>query len=110
MNAADGASLSSVSFSAAGANDGVAARPKGATRALIELAYRESGGVEVALWWNELSGVLTVSVLDRKGGDAFDVPAAADEALDVFNHPYAYAYARRVPHRDVLAADSAGSC
>jgi hypothetical protein len=59
----------------------------------VELARRESGGIEVSLWWSPLSGRLAVSVVDHRGGDAFDVPARADEALEVFNHPYAYASA-----------------
>ena len=55
-----------------------------------ELAYRSSGGVEVALFWSEGDGRLSVVVNDWQSGDAFEVDARGDNALDVFNHPYAY--------------------
>ena len=58
---------------------------------LREKVAFQSDGIEVALWWNRISGDLTVSVRDRMTGDSFDVPAARHDALDVFNHPYAYA-------------------
>jgi len=74
---------------------------------LTELAHRESGGIEVVLWWNPRSGELTVTVRDFRAGDAFDLVAGADEALEVFNHPYAYASARSVPHRDLCPAEAA---
>lgn len=71
-----------------------------------ELARRESDGVEVTLWWNRTSGDLMVSVVDRNAGDVFDIPAGADEALDVFNHPYAYAHTRCVLHRGLAIAQA----
>jgi hypothetical protein len=74
---------------------------------LIELAHRESDGVEIALWWNRRTGELKVTVRDHMAGDAFDVVAGADEALDVFNHPYAYASARNVLYWDLCPADAA---
>jgi hypothetical protein len=58
---------------------------------LMELAYRRSGGVEVALFWNIATDKLTVTVVDEASGDAFGLPAAPEQALDVFYHPYAHA-------------------
>ena len=55
-----------------------------------ELAYRSAAGVEVALFWSEGDGKLSVVVNDWQSGDAFEVDARGDNALDVFNHPYAY--------------------
>ena len=56
-----------------------------------ELAYRENDGVSVTLVWEAGSDRLTVSVRDLRSGEAFDLRAAAENAMDVFNHPYAYA-------------------
>jgi hypothetical protein len=56
-----------------------------------ELAYRASDGVEVWLRWNPEDNRLTVVVEDTKAETVFDVEARADNALDVFYHPFAYA-------------------
>ncbi len=55
-----------------------------------ELAFRASEGLEVALLWRRSDGKLTVSVTDRKAGDWFELLVRGDQALDAFNHPYAY--------------------
>jgi hypothetical protein len=59
-----------------------------------ELAYRRNDGIDVRLLW--LKDVeppqVKVDVADSKTGDEFSVPVRQGEnALDVFNHPYAYA-------------------
>jgi hypothetical protein len=56
-----------------------------------ELAQRENDGISVTLLWHSATGKLTVSVCDRRTGEAFDLSASTDNALDVFRHPYAYA-------------------
>src|SRR3954447_13246193 len=56
-----------------------------------ELAYRESNGLAVTLWWHSSSNRLRVSVHDGNTGDWFALNAEADNALDVFEHPFAYA-------------------
>jgi hypothetical protein len=56
-----------------------------------ELAHRASDGVEVWLRWNPEDGRLTVLVEDTKAETGFDLEARADNALDVFYHPFAYA-------------------
>jgi hypothetical protein len=66
-----------------------------------ELAYRRSGGIEVALWWDRPTGELTVCVADLRSGDSFEVRAFPDEALAAFYHPYAYA------SRGVYSSDDA---
>ena len=38
-----------------------------------ELAYRENDGVTVALLWHSGTNALTVSVLDRRTDDAFEL-------------------------------------
>jgi len=66
-----------------------------------ELAYRENDGVAVALLWHRRTNALSVSVVDRRTEDAFELSVAPEDALDVFDHPYAYAAFRGV---DTLAA------
>jgi hypothetical protein len=56
-----------------------------------ELAYRENNGLAVTLWWHSGSNQLSVSVHDGRTGDWFALNADADNALDVFEHPFAYA-------------------
>jgi len=65
----------------------------------IELAHRRSGGIEVALFWDRATNELTVTVVDEAGGDAFELPAAPDQALDVFHHPYAHAALSGIEYR-----------
>ena len=58
---------------------------------LRELDRRSNGGIVVALLWNPSSNRLVVTVWSEREGEWFDIPVDADEALDVFHHPYAYA-------------------
>ncbi|MCP9485550.1 MAG: hypothetical protein MSC30_06795 [Gaiellaceae bacterium MAG52_C11] len=56
-----------------------------------ELAYRESDGVHVTLFWREADDGLVVIVVDERMGTAFSLEPERDQALAVFNHPFAYA-------------------
>ena len=56
-----------------------------------ELDHRESNGIAVSLRWNRTTNDLTVLVVDGGEDEAFELRCSADEALDVFHHPYAYA-------------------
>ena len=56
-----------------------------------ELAHRAGDGVEVSLLWRSQDDRLTVVVDDAKADETFALEARADNALDVFYHPYAYA-------------------
>ena len=56
-----------------------------------ELAYRESNGIAVTLYWHSSSNRLSVVVHDWQSGDWFELTAQAANAMDVFQHPYAYA-------------------
>lgn len=69
-----------------------------------ELAFRESNGLEVALWWDRRDGSVTVTVVDCRNGDAVVIDAPLDRALDVFNHPFAYAAPARVDVEEPLLA------
>jgi hypothetical protein len=59
-----------------------------------ELAHRNNDGVEVVLLWHQPSDELTVIVSDERNGAYFELAAEPRRALDVFNHPYAYAAAQ----------------
>ena len=56
-----------------------------------ELDHRSADGIEVSLLWSRVTNALTVAVEDSRSGVSFEVPAPADKALDVFEHPFAYA-------------------
>jgi hypothetical protein len=58
---------------------------------LTELHHRSADGIEVSLLWSRVTNALTVAVEDSRSGLSFEVPAPAEKALDVFEHPYAYA-------------------
>lgn len=61
-----------------------------------ELAQRDSDGISVTLLWHSVTERLTVAVRDRRTGESFDLDAEARIAMDVYNHPFAYAGARPV--------------
>jgi hypothetical protein len=62
---------------------------------LEELAYREGNGVAVSLIWDRATNGLSVAASDRATGQAFALDVEAIEALEVFQHPFAYAVSRR---------------
>jgi hypothetical protein len=69
-------------------------------RAFRELAHRANEGLEVTLVWRPDTDALKVCVCDHKNGAYFEIRPEPDQALVVFNHPYAY-----VAHCDVHYAD-----
>ena len=71
-----------------------------ATNPYRELAYRVNDGVEVVLFWQQNTDDLTVAVWNARSGAYFELAAAPDQALDVFNHPYAHAAFRGLPYVD----------
>lgn len=56
-----------------------------------ELAHRTSNGIDVHLLWNERDNRVTVSVFDERTNDGFELEVDGRDALDAFNHPFAYA-------------------
>ena len=62
-----------------------------ATPHSLELAARESDGIYVLLVWHPREDTITVSVEDDRRGDRFQFAVAADQALDAYYHPFAYA-------------------
>ena len=56
-----------------------------------ELARRSSAGVDVTLYWHPTLDELIVCVWDKHHGAYFEIRPQRYLALDVYNHPYAYA-------------------
>jgi hypothetical protein len=56
-----------------------------------ELDSRWNDGISVMLMWQPPTDTLIVAVCDTRSGESFELEVAADEALDVFRHPFAYA-------------------
>ena len=71
-----------------------------------ELAQRGGGGVDVRLLWGQdaIGDHLKVIVADLAAGETFEIPVPPDNALEVFNHPFAY---RRDPIGAIAIAGTA---
>ena len=65
-----------------------------------ELDYRSNDGIDVSLLWSQASGRLWVSVSDTRTDELFQLNVEPHNAVDVFNHPYAYAAQRGVEYRE----------
>ena len=61
---------------------------------MTELAHRRNHDFDVALYWDTNRDGLFVVVEDIAAGDRFSIDAPRDQALDVFNHPFAYTAAK----------------
>jgi hypothetical protein len=61
------------------------------TPPVVELADRRSDDLDVVLVWAKRSGRLWVKVTHRRTGRVARIDATPANALDVFNHPFAYA-------------------
>jgi hypothetical protein len=75
-----------------------------------ELDHRAGDGVDVFLLWNAAADRIVVAVSDARTGEAFDLTVQADQALDAFHHPFAYAAAAGVafssPARESACAET----
>ena len=65
--------------------------PMNGTQSIVDLAERHSQDLDVFLMWGTRSGRLWVRVTHRASGRTARIEASAWNALDVFNHPFAYA-------------------
>ena len=64
-----------------------------------ELAYRSSNGIDVFLLWCPADDSLAVVVIDE-AAESFELSVTSNEALDVFDHPYAHAAFRGIALAD----------
>ena len=65
-----------------------------------DLAHRATTFVEVTLLWRELDNALTVRLVELGTGIELEFGVRPEDALDAFNHPYAYL---PVPNPDALS-------
>jgi hypothetical protein len=73
-----------------------------------ELDQRVSAGFEISLLWLRRDDNLIVSIEDRKTGESFELPVSSEEALEVFNHPFAYVAAREAGSSEAARAGPSG--
>jgi hypothetical protein len=62
-----------------------------------ELAQRQSGTIEILLLWHPETEGVELSVRDVVTDMGFEIEVEPGNAIDAFNHPYAYA-----PKRDTF--------
>ena len=75
-----------------------------------ELDARNSDGIDVRLLWHSEDDHISVAVNDTKTGETFELPVGHGQpALDVFQHPYAYAAMRQHDNGNLCAARRAES-
>jgi hypothetical protein len=87
-------------------NDSHDHTPAGPAR--VVLAKRKNAGIHVTLLWTENTNTVAVLVRDDANDDRFELnvePGA--NALDAFDHPYAYAAWRGVDYRLADLRDAA---
>ena len=58
---------------------------------VVDLADRRSDDYDVALFWGRRTGRMWVEVTHRGSGETAVIAATPANALEVFNHPFAYA-------------------
>jgi hypothetical protein len=57
---------------------------------LRELARRTGDALDVVLWWDPAADRVFVDVEDERVDERFRIAVGKGQALDAFNHPYAY--------------------
>lgn len=66
-------------------HDGMSPEPP-----IVDLADRQTQDLDVVLMWSRNSGRVWVTVTHRRSGRTARIDAAPANALDVFEHPFAY--------------------
>lgn len=70
-----------------------------------ELAHREGNDIDVSLFWRPDDNSLVLLLVEVPTGVLFEIPIEPKDAMDAFNHPYAYLPARTAdPFSELLAA------
>ena len=71
-----------------------------------ELAHRLTSAIEVMLLWRQVDNMLTVRLIEVGTGIEFEFGIRPEDALDAFNHPYAYLPRPTVDSPELLAAQT----
>jgi hypothetical protein len=66
--------------------------PTAGDTGMRELDHRSSDDIEVTLLWSARTNRVFVSVLERRSEALFEFEVAPAQALEAFQHPYAYAH------------------
>ena len=69
-----------------------------------ELAHRVTSAIEVTLLWRQVDNMLTLRLVEVGTGVEFEFGVRPEDALDAFNHPYAYLPRPTIDSRELLAA------
>jgi hypothetical protein len=56
-----------------------------------ELDARQGDGLDIRLLWTPADDTVLVTVADARTEELFIIPVAPHEALEAFQHPFAYA-------------------
>jgi hypothetical protein len=69
----------------------------GLSEGISELSSRSANGIDVALLWQQSDNTAVVVAANQRSGENLVLDVREDDnALDIFNHPYAYAAHRRI--------------
>jgi hypothetical protein len=77
------------------------------TSTFTELAERAGDGIVVSLMWSRADNLLRVSIANTRTGEAFELDAPPENALDIYYHPFAYAAYRGLDYGSWTAAPPA---
>jgi hypothetical protein len=67
-------------------------------------SHRVTSCAEVTLLWRKLDNTITLRLVDLATGTEFEFGVRPEDALDAFNHPYAYLPSPKAESPDLLAA------
>jgi hypothetical protein len=70
----------------------------------VELARREQGAIEVALFWDSATSRVTVVLWNWISGACLHMNVEPHEANYAFTHPYGYAAQHGIPPQDIRQA------
>jgi hypothetical protein len=56
-----------------------------------ELDRRSNDGIDVTLFWESQTDRLFIALEDHRSGGSLEIDVEPSEALEAFQHPYAYA-------------------
>jgi hypothetical protein len=59
-----------------------------------ELANRRNGGLEITLYWHAGDDSISIDIHQEATEETMSFPVPADQALDAFDHPFAYLASR----------------
>lgn len=69
-----------------------------------ELAHRVTSTLEVTLLWRQVDNMVTLRLVELGTDIEFEFGIRPEDALDAFNHPYAYLPRPTVDSPELLAA------